>query len=61
MLDCIDYLYLELNAEHIIKIKTNGMIRDNIKFYAENSNIATVGDLLESNDKIIMKYKYLVR
>lgn len=27
------------------------MIRDNIKFYAENSNIATVGDLLESNDK----------
>ena len=51
MLDCIDYLYLELNAEHIIKIKTNGMIRDNIKFYAENSNIATVGDLLESNDK----------
>ena len=51
MLDCIDYLYLELNAEHIIKIKTNGMVRDNIKFYAENSNIATVGDLLESNDK----------
>ena len=51
MLECIDYLYLGLNTEHVIKLNTNGSTRDNIKIYAENNNIVAIGELLEANDK----------